>query len=384
MASDVDSRLMVIIRCTQKLLKRIGMPVRSPDRPTNNPDRPTYGPVEPTSTTRLGDWFATPVQVGRQHFILLIAERTRVPVVVRGKNAKHLGAHLVEALPDVLHTMGVPDAAVSRETDEMRQCVYAPTNDRSIVGTLNEFAYFLARHVEEEPEAELVRLALELSGTPVSVLETSIRRLTLRAFEGDASPDKIRTYRLKVTLARSEPAIWRRFEVPADVPLDQLHLVLQIVMGWTNSHLHAFERDGVIYGTYDSESEIACVDERLRRLSDVLTEPGASLDYEYDFGDGWEHRIVLEAIVDGGTRVARVLDGQRACPPDDTGGIHRYQDLLKVIANPTHPDHQELMDWFGAGFDPDTYDFTKVNARLGTLKLRPRSSGPVNQSGLLH
>ena len=173
---------MVVIRCTQKLLKRVGQPVQIPDRPTYGPDRRTSG----RATTRLGDWFATLVQVGHQHFILLVAERTRMPVVVRAKDAKRLGTHLTEALPAVLRALGVGDDAINNELDEMREYVYAPTDNRSVVGTLNEFAYFLARHVEEEPEAALTKFALELSGTPILVLDQSIRRLTLQAFEGDA------------------------------------------------------------------------------------------------------------------------------------------------------------------------------------------------------
>lgn len=374
---------MVVIRCTQKLLRRIGKPVQSSDRPT-------YGPAEPKSTTRLGDWFANLVNAGNRRFVLLVSERTRLPVIVPARDLKHLSVHLAGALPAVLQALGIPNDAIHREVAAVGQCVLAPTNSRSVLGTLNEFAFMSERRLGRDPDADLTDIALWLADTPILSLDDCPGVMTKVAFAdelGNAlleSLSRVRIYQLKVELMGSEPPIWRRFEVPADIWLEQLHRVLQVVMGWTNSHLHAFEKDGKTYGTNLEECEIGCVNERLTRVSEVLKTVGASLDYEYDFGDGWEHRITLEAVRDDGSWTARVLEGRRACPPEDAGGIHRYGDLLAVIADPKHPDHRDLLDWFGAAFDPDKYDVADANVQLGRLRLKPRSSGLPQPGGLVH
>ena len=129
-------------------------------------------------------------------------------------------------------------------------------------------------------------------------------------------------YRLKVTLVDSKPEIWRRFEVPAGISLERLHMVLQAVMGWTNSHLHAFEKDGTIYDMQHPESEIESINEREAYLSEVLTNVGQSLDYEYDFGDGWQHRIVLEAVASTAlVPAARVLEVRLSRPMAAQGAL---------------------------------------------------------------
>ena len=370
---------MVVIRCTQKLLKRMaaGSALRKPKVPT----------TDPASTTRLGDWFANLVQVGHQHLIVLAAEKTRLPIVVRAKDAKRLAAHLAEALPQVLNALGVPHAEIRRELHEMQEYVYAPTNNRSLVSTLNEFAFFLARHMQDDPEADLTEVALQLSEIPILVLEDGTDRLTQHAFGvvTRATRGPTRMYRLKVTLVDSKPEIWRRFEVPAGISLERLHMVLQAVMGWTNSHLHAFEKDGTIYDMQHPESEIESINEREAYLSEVLTNVGQSLDYEYDFGDGWQHRIVLEAVASTAlVPAARVLEGRRACPPEDVGGLGGYELLLEALADPKHPSHRELKAWSGGTFDPEAYDVTAANARLARLKVRPRSAGPTDQWRLVH
>ena len=104
-----------------------------------------------------------------------------------------------------------------------------------------------------------------------------------------------RVYRLKVTLRGSRPSVWRRVEIDADVTLFRLHEILQIVMGWTDSHLHQFRRGSMLYGQPDPEFGMHRENERRIRLREVLRKLKDRMIYEYDFGDGWEHEIVLEA-----------------------------------------------------------------------------------------
>ena len=171
-----------------------------------------------------------------------------------------------------------------------------------------------------------------------------------------------KTYRLKVTLRGSRPVIWRRVEVDARVTLFQLHQILQIVMGWTDSHLHQFRRGSTYYGESDPEFGMDRENERRARLREVLRRPKDRMVYEYDFGDGWEHDIVLEAIgpATGEKLPVRVLAGKCACPPEDVGGLGGYYRFLEAIQNPKHPEHREMLEW-GGDFDPDAFEIAAIN-----------------------
>jgi hypothetical protein len=173
-------------------------------------------------------------------------------------------------------------------------------------------------------------------------------------------------YQLKVTLRGSKPPIWRRFLIPADVPLKRLHDTLQAVMGWTNSHLHQFEARGISYGTSDRAYGVTRVSEVRTHLSQVLREPKDRLVYEYDFGDGWEHDVVLEEIkpCKPGAVYPVILAGKRACPPEDVGGIFGYYEFLEVLADPSHSEHDDMLRWAGGEFDPDSFDVRHANLAI--------------------
>ena len=175
---------------------------------------------------------------------------------------------------------------------------------------------------------------------------------------------------LKVTLCDSEPPIWRRFIVDGQVSLGDLHSVLQLVMGWTDSHLHHFIIDDTYYGLQDPafDEGPSTLDEQNFTLADVASGPGASLEYEYDFGDGWEHIIEVEAITPPAADVThpRCLAGERSCPPEDVGGIWGYEEFLEALSDEAHPEHTASADWVG-DFDPERFDVGTVNNRLSTL-----------------
>ena len=140
-------------------------------------------------------------------------------------------------------------------------------------------------------------------------------------------------YELRITLQDVKPAIWRSFRFPADAALSDLHYVLQTVMGWTNSHLHAFEHEGDRYVEPgpDFEMDGADIDTDDVTVGELLRKAGDDLMYEYDFGDGWSHMVTLTAIhCDDGPEVW-CIDGKRACPPDDCGGPGGYANLLGIL-----------------------------------------------------
>jgi hypothetical protein len=178
-------------------------------------------------------------------------------------------------------------------------------------------------------------------------------------------------YQLKVTLRGSKPPIWRRFAVPGSITLAKLHSVLQIVMGWTDTHLHEFILGRQHYGVPDPDYPSEDVkSERRVKLNQLLARESDRLLYCYDFGDGWEHSLVLEKVLPCGSIALkpRCLAGKRSCPPEDCGGIYGYYDLLKALGDPNSSDHEEMKAWVGAGFDPERFDLDEVNAILSDVR----------------
>jgi Plasmid pRiA4b ORF-3-like protein len=177
-------------------------------------------------------------------------------------------------------------------------------------------------------------------------------------------------WQLKVTLRESNPPIWRRVLVPGSTTLRRLHLILQDVMGWTNSHLHLFEVGAVRYGDPDPEWEMEVRDESKTQLSQIAPAPKSELVYEYDMGDSWTHDIVVEEILvpDAAMLYPICLDGQRACPPEDCGGIGGYENLLVVLGNPEHEEYESTITWLGGRFDPEGFDVNAVNRSLSSRR----------------
>ena len=176
-------------------------------------------------------------------------------------------------------------------------------------------------------------------------------------------------YQLKITLRHTHPPIWRRIEVPADIKLGKLHDVLQAVMGWYDSHLHAFRVGHTSYGVPQPEFPGDFQNERNVRLGQLVGK-GNKLIYEYDFGDGWEHELLVEKVLpaEKGRRYPLCLAGKRACPPEDCGGPWGYERLLEVLRAPKHEEHEEMREWIGGDFDPEAFDLTAVNRELRRMK----------------
>jgi hypothetical protein len=175
------------------------------------------------------------------------------------------------------------------------------------------------------------------------------------------------TYQIKITLVGAKPPIWRRILIADSVSLPRFHDIVQTVMGWTDSHLHQFIADGKCYGTPDPDDDFMdTLDERRYRIGQLLGREKDALRYEYDFGDGWQHKITLEKVlpVDPGTILPICVKGKGACPPEDVGGIWGYYSFLEALADPTHPEHEEYKEWIGGEFDPLACDIDGINAML--------------------
>jgi hypothetical protein len=178
-------------------------------------------------------------------------------------------------------------------------------------------------------------------------------------------PAEVRTktvYHFKITLLDYRPPIWRRVVVP-DGTLDDLHESIQTAMGWTNSHLHHFEIGRKRYGDpqllEDDWSDSKVTSSLDTKLSDLFggKRPPKKIQYIYDFGDGWEHLIEFEGATpaESGKKYPCCVDGKRACPPEDCGGVWGYAHFLEVIGDPKHEEHDDLLDWIGGEFDPEAF-----------------------------
>jgi hypothetical protein len=150
--------------------------------------------------------------------------------------------------------------------------------------------------------------------------------------------------------------------------LADLHEGLQLAFGWQNCHLHDFYAGGIRFGVRVDESELI-VDERGASLG-AVAKVGGELVYHYDFGDDWEHRIVVESVIANGSDVIICTGGARACPPEDCGGPPGYENLLRVLADPTDEQHTSMKQWVGRRFDPERFDPAALNKRLATLSRR--------------
>ena len=178
--------------------------------------------------------------------------------------------------------------------------------------------------------------------------------------------------RLKITLDDVEPAVLRRVEVPVDIKFDRLHLTIQAAMGWTNSHLYELRAGGVGWSTpYPGAGWSGdFLDARKARLDDVLEDIGTKkLTYLYDFGDGWEHTIKIERLIDPepGARYPRLIEASGRCPPEDCGGPWGYVGLLEARNDPTHERHAELIEWIGDDFDPNADQAKWLTAEVAAL-----------------
>jgi len=180
----------------------------------------------------------------------------------------------------------------------------------------------------------------------------------------DASEDTV--HQLKVVLQGTRPPVWRRFLIPSRATLEDLHVVLQRIMGWHNYHLHQFERDGVLYGTSDRGHGVRRVSETRTKLHQVLRQPKEQMMYEYDFGDSWVHTVTLEKILpfEPDRDYPVITAGRRACPPEDVGGVFGYAVMLEALADPGHEDHEHFMEWVGEEYDPEAFDMRWLNARM--------------------
>jgi len=182
--------------------------------------------------------------------------------------------------------------------------------------------------------------------------------------------DKV--YQFRITLKGTKPPIWRRIQVTETYTFWDLHVAIQDAMGWGDYRLHEFEMrhpstgENVRIGTPAEESEFfgpEIISEHKQKIADWFSMENRVANYTYDFGDNWEHKIQLEKILPRGRNIEYpvCIAGERACPPEDCGGIWGYEKSLEAINNPDHEKHEEMLEWVGGEFDPEHFDVNEVS-----------------------
>lgn len=179
-----------------------------------------------------------------------------------------------------------------------------------------------------------------------------------------------KVYQLKITLCHSKPPIWRQVQVKSNINLSKLHQVIQIVMDWTNSHLHQFTINNQNYSQPFPEWQ-DMLDEKDFKLNQLVTKVGKQFTYTYDFGDGWDHTVLLEKILKPEPKQLYpvCLKGMRACPMEDSGGLWGYYHKLEVVKNPKHEEYEEIYEWMPPDWDTEIFDLVYVNQWLRKGKI---------------
>jgi hypothetical protein len=184
-----------------------------------------------------------------------------------------------------------------------------------------------------------------------------------------SQPDGQGVFQLRIQLADVHPVVWRRVLVPGAVRMAKLGEMLLAAMGWTNSHLHAFEVGDRRYGMCFDEYPEGEIDEKTVTVLQALRDD-RRFTYEYDFGDSWEHDVVIEGLSWSylGLKFGVCIDGQNACPPEDVGGASGYEEFLVAIADPEDAEHDHYLEWAGGSFDAAEFDLAVANAKLQRIR----------------
>ena len=371
----------------------------------------------PLDPNPLADWSATMFSANRLQYLLVANTRSLYSLLLVGQgltNGHKFSEALIESLRNALAKAGLAHRFQDEIESSCQVVRFAKAHDRSVTGSMNDLVFHAKadliadgrtsqdtnvrlneipfssldyRHPVEvfrslfasdsEPQVPNSRTVYKGNKT-VSNKKTKQGNSNAKAWikaespssktnEKSAEPTKGLVYHFKITIIGVNPPIWRRIQV-GDITLDQLHECIQTAMGWFNSHLHQFVIKNEYYGDPALMDDIECFDSKQTKLSHILptSKKRFSFVYLYDFGDSWEHEILYEGAdpAESGSRYPLCLEGARACPPEDVGGIWGYEEFLKAMADPDHDEHESFLEWCGGTWDAEKFDPASATKKM--------------------
>ncbi len=289
-----------------------------------------------------------------------------------------------EKLPDELMAEAFTTFKASEENKDLQIQLFLLSTLPLAVQTLQKHAKELEQDITQKEKFRFVsaaqtKRAFSTTAEPDTKEKTTRKATIIRVdftnkTKVTSKEPKAPVYQLKISLKGSRPPIWRRIQVPGSITLAGLHDIIQVSMGWFDSHLHQFDIKKTLYGpvTDDDWAMERITDEVTYTLHSLSQKIQPHFEYIYDFGDNWQHRITVEKILspEEGKPYPVIITGKRACPPEDIGGIWGYQEFLEAYTNPDHDDHEAMVEWAGTDFLPDLFDLediTEINEILKNM-----------------
>ncbi|AGB41066.1 Plasmid pRiA4b ORF-3-like protein [Halobacteroides halobius DSM 5150] len=317
------------------------------------------------------NWHAHLITIKRRKTLVLMNVQTRYAIVLYGlkkPDFKNLGQLIFDAIKDNFKAEGIKEFYLNEYLENIDQIKYTKTYSRSIISSINYLKRFIKQGIADYIPTDnhnIIELNKENNRIPILKLEFVYPIDELRnQFKKRLGQSYNKVYRFKVSLTGLKPLIWRRIEVPADYTFWDLHVAIQDAMGWSDYHLHGFRinKGNLEIGVPDEDFNSHVLASWEEKISDYFIKEESSAKYIYDFGDYWEHLIELEEINLAKKQIDYpiCLAGDRACPPEDCGGIPGYQRLVGILDDPNHEEYDFILEWLGGAYKPDDFDSSKV------------------------
>jgi hypothetical protein len=366
----------MLIQCTKKLLAELKVETS-----------------EPFEEEALFSWHANMLTMNRRKTLVLTNDSNRYIIVLHGlkaKDLKKIDELILQAISETFREEGIKEEVIETYISQSKKFSFTTTKNRTLVARLNkacENVYYFGERINQGQINQVAlskRVSRLLVGNgkntytnPNEDLYSDLESLT----GGPIFQSEAFVLHAKLELKNHE--VWRRIIVPKQITFPDLHETLQIVFGWKDSHLHEFSifagrpidldrtngkegRKPIVnlvcdIEAFDYDNGIPMTLEVGEKLLDYLP---TEIIYKYDFGDGWEHRIFLEKVIDNyEMNYPLCLEGEGNTPPEDVGGEPGYEEFLKVLADPTHTDHVHMTRW-GVGQGYKDFDIEMVNRGL--------------------
>lgn len=353
----------MLLQCTKKLLDELK--IKPETEPSEDP---------------LFSWHANLITINRKKTVVIVNDQSLYPIVLHGlkaKDFKKLDELIIEAIRETFQREGIKDEVIQQYIAHAESITYTKTKDRTSVARMNKQCENVEYFEEYLSADSLINSGMSLKISKMLAGQGKNNYITpneelyknLETFYGGAIFESQAAV-LKVNLLLGETQSWRRLIVPLNMNFSDLHEALQVVFGWSDSHLHEFyiyDETGHKLSLVEDPTifqfpqKVPRMPENDFKIIEILP---AKIKYVYDFGDSWEHDIEVERIIDDFDKNHPVcLDGEGNTPPEDVGGTAGYEEFLRILADELHPDHKEVKNW-GKSNGYAEFNVDWVNRRL--------------------